>query len=241
MNTLKAFVVEDSPVVRESLIAALEELAPIEVIGVVDDERSAVRWMKTAENATDYSIMNTARQLLWLPTTREEKYKAKQAIDTFFMRAGDVLSAAAVYAGTGVLHLSVNQFAMGNIVLTLVWLAVALMILQPRRPFVWRVRREFATATAAVVMMLLAVDVGLGKQIIVGLFAVVSLIAGAPDQRQLSGRARCISASQIRVSQADPHRAFGCARCQCALKERLGQLEIMHGQEDIGRLQKLLS
>ena len=52
-----------------------------------------VRWIKTAENATDYSIMNTARQLLWLPTTREEKYKAKQAIDTFFVRGGDVLSA----------------------------------------------------------------------------------------------------------------------------------------------------
>ena len=29
---------------------------------------SVVRWIKTAENATDYSIMNTARQLLWLPT-----------------------------------------------------------------------------------------------------------------------------------------------------------------------------
>ena len=54
---------------------------------------SVVRWIKTAENATDYSIMNTARQLLWLPTTREEKYKAKQAIDTFFVRGGDVLSA----------------------------------------------------------------------------------------------------------------------------------------------------
>ena len=60
---------------------------------------SVVRWIKTAENATDYSIMNTARQLLWLPTTREEKYKAKQAIDTFFVRGGDVLSAAVVYRG----------------------------------------------------------------------------------------------------------------------------------------------
>ena len=37
---------EDSPVVRDSLIAALEEFAPIEVIGAVDDERSAVQWMK---------------------------------------------------------------------------------------------------------------------------------------------------------------------------------------------------
>ena len=58
---------------------------------------AVVRWIKTVENATDYSIMNTARQLLWLPTTREEKYKAKQAIDTFFVRGGDLLSAAVVY------------------------------------------------------------------------------------------------------------------------------------------------
>jgi DNA-binding NarL/FixJ family response regulator len=49
MNTLKAFVVEDSPVVRDALIAALEELAPIEVVGAVADESSAVQWMKTHE------------------------------------------------------------------------------------------------------------------------------------------------------------------------------------------------
>ena len=73
-----------------------------------------VRWIKTAENATDYSIMNTARQLLWLPTTREEKYKAKQAIDTFFVRGGDVLSAAVVFGGTHMLHLTVEQFALAN-------------------------------------------------------------------------------------------------------------------------------
>src|SRR4029453_11927652 len=47
-----------------------------------------VRWIKTAENATDYSIMNTARQLLWLPTSPDEKNKAKQAPDTFFARGG---------------------------------------------------------------------------------------------------------------------------------------------------------
>jgi AAA family ATP:ADP antiporter len=94
---------------------------------------SVVRWIKTAENATDYSIMNTARQLLWLPATREEKYKAKQAIDTFFVRGGDLLSAGVVYIGAKFLHLTVEQFAVGNIVLTLVWLGVALMILNPER------------------------------------------------------------------------------------------------------------
>jgi DNA-binding NarL/FixJ family response regulator len=45
MTTLKAFLVEDSPVIRESLVAALEELAPVEVIGTAPDERSAVAWM----------------------------------------------------------------------------------------------------------------------------------------------------------------------------------------------------
>jgi AAA family ATP:ADP antiporter len=90
---------------------------------------SLVRWVKTAENATDYSIMNTARQLLWLPTTREEKYKAKQTVDTFFVRGGDVISAAVVYLGAGVLQLSVSAFATANVVLALVWLAVAMLIL----------------------------------------------------------------------------------------------------------------
>ena len=58
-------------------------------------------WIKIAENASDYSVMNTAKQMLWLPTSREEKYAAKQAIDTFFVRCGDMLSAAVVFVGTG--------------------------------------------------------------------------------------------------------------------------------------------
>ena len=87
-----------------------------------------VRWTKTAENATDYSVQNTVRQVLFLPTTREEKYKAKQAIDTFFVRAGDVLSAALVYAGTSWLALSTQGFALVNVVLVTVWLGIALLI-----------------------------------------------------------------------------------------------------------------
>ncbi len=90
-----------------------------------------VRWVKTAENATDYSIMNTARQMLWLPTSRDEKYKAKQAIDTFFVRGGDVVSAGVVYLGTAILQLSVSQFAFVNTILTLLWIGIAIVILKP--------------------------------------------------------------------------------------------------------------
>ena len=63
-----------------------------------------VRLAKTAENSTDYSVMNTAKQLLWLPTTREEKYKAKQAVDSFFVRLGDLAAAFVVFAGTACVH-----------------------------------------------------------------------------------------------------------------------------------------
>jgi ATP:ADP antiporter, AAA family len=117
---------------------------------------SAVRWIKTAENATDYSVMNTARQLLWVPTSLEEKYKAKQAIDTFFVRAGDVLSAAVVFVGTQRLHLDIQQLAFANIALTIVWLGVAMMILRPERRTSMRVLRPLVPAAAAIALLLVA-------------------------------------------------------------------------------------
>ena len=89
---------------------------------------SAIRWAKTAENSTDYSLNNTVRAVLFLPTTREQKYKAKQAIDSFFHRAGDVLSAMVVFVGTTYLALSPSGFATVNIVLALVWLVIAVAI-----------------------------------------------------------------------------------------------------------------
>lgn len=86
---------------------------------------SAVRWVKTLENATDYSLNNTVRQVLFLPLTREEKYKAKQAIDSFFVRAGDALQALLVFVGTTYLSFGTTQFALVNIVLVVAWLALA--------------------------------------------------------------------------------------------------------------------
>jgi AAA family ATP:ADP antiporter len=117
---------------------------------------SVVRWIKTAENATDYSVMNTARQLLWLPTSREEKYKAKQAIDTFFVRGGDVLSAVAVYIGTTMLHLSVTGFAAGNVVLTLLWIGVAILILRPHHTTTPVRRPALAGVAAGLILIALA-------------------------------------------------------------------------------------
>ena len=87
-----------------------------------------VAYTKLAENSTDYSLMNTAKQMLWLPTSREEKYKAKQAIDTFFVRFGDLCAAALVFVGTTI-GLSIQGFATVNILLVLLWLVIAWRLL----------------------------------------------------------------------------------------------------------------
>jgi len=58
MAKLKAYLVEDSPIIRENLIAALEELAPVEVIGTAEDERSAIDWLTSVSPACDLIIVD---------------------------------------------------------------------------------------------------------------------------------------------------------------------------------------
>jgi ATP:ADP antiporter, AAA family len=94
---------------------------------------SVIRAGKTLENATDYSLNNTVRHMLWLPTSPELKYKAKQAVDTFFVRLGDVGSAGLVLVGTQVFAWSVSSFALANGVVALLALGLALAIWAERR------------------------------------------------------------------------------------------------------------
>jgi len=89
---------------------------------------SMIRIVKIAENSVDYSLMNTTRQALFLPVSRDAKYDGKTAIDTFFWRFGDLIQAGVVYAGLHRGHWSVSQFATLNLALALVWLAIAIAI-----------------------------------------------------------------------------------------------------------------
>ncbi|MBI3667033.1 MAG: translocase [Acidobacteria bacterium] len=92
-----------------------------------------VRLAKILENSTDYSLMNTIRGALYLPTTREAKYKAKQAVDTFFVRFGDVLSGVVVFVAVRELGLRVQNMAAFNIGLVAVWILLALAIAREHR------------------------------------------------------------------------------------------------------------
>lgn len=58
MSQIKAFIVEDSPVIRENLVAALEEMAPIAVVGTAEDEAGAVSWLAQSENHCDLVVID---------------------------------------------------------------------------------------------------------------------------------------------------------------------------------------
>ena len=55
MTPLKTFIVEDSPIILDNLIATLEELADVRVVGSVPDETSAVQ--KIHSGVHDFDLM----------------------------------------------------------------------------------------------------------------------------------------------------------------------------------------
>lgn len=58
MPDLKTYIVEDSPVIRENLVAALEEMTPVEVVGTAEDEVSAKHWLDERSNQCDLVIID---------------------------------------------------------------------------------------------------------------------------------------------------------------------------------------
>jgi DNA-binding NarL/FixJ family response regulator len=58
MQPLRTYIVEDSPVIRENLIATLEELLPVQVVGTAEDEATAVQWLTGPDNPVDLLIVD---------------------------------------------------------------------------------------------------------------------------------------------------------------------------------------
>ena len=58
MATLNTYIVEDSPVILENLVATLEELASVKVIGSAPDEAAAVRWLSEPGPHCDLMIID---------------------------------------------------------------------------------------------------------------------------------------------------------------------------------------
>lgn len=84
-----------------------------------------LRAIKAVENATDYSVQNTAKALVWLPHGREAKYAGKQVVDGFFVRIGDVLAALAVFGAVELCGLTGSALAGANVALAAIAIGLA--------------------------------------------------------------------------------------------------------------------
>jgi DNA-binding NarL/FixJ family response regulator len=58
MRPLRAFIVEDSPVIRENLVATLEEMTPVCVVGTAEDEATAIRQLTDGHLSVDIAIID---------------------------------------------------------------------------------------------------------------------------------------------------------------------------------------
>jgi ATP:ADP antiporter, AAA family len=88
---------------------------------------------KAAENSFDYSMQTTVEQALFLPTSREIKYKGKATVDTVCVRLGDLAAGGLVLVSLHVFSLSRRGFALTNIVLVGVWTVIAVAIARRHR------------------------------------------------------------------------------------------------------------
>jgi ATP:ADP antiporter, AAA family len=82
---------------------------------------------QVARRAAQYAITGPARELLFTVVTREEKYKAKNFIDTVVYRGGDAVSSWA-FAGLTGLGLGMTGVALIALPLTAVWIVVAVSL-----------------------------------------------------------------------------------------------------------------
>ena len=77
--------------------------------------------------ATNFAIMNPAMEVLFTVVKREDKYKAKNVIETFVYRAGDQLAAWG-YAGLALLGFSLAGISWVAAPISAAWLALGLWL-----------------------------------------------------------------------------------------------------------------
>jgi AAA family ATP:ADP antiporter len=103
---------------------------------------AVVRTSQAAVNATDYSIHNTARHVLWLPMSQSVKFKGKPTVDSLFVRAGDGMAAVTVLLGVQLLSASIRTYVTLNVVLSVLWLVAAVWVVREHGRMVGSSRDE---------------------------------------------------------------------------------------------------
>jgi two-component system, OmpR family, response regulator len=55
---IKTYVIEDSPTIRDNLIATLEELTGVDTVGTAETEKESVDWLTNSSNVWDLAIVD---------------------------------------------------------------------------------------------------------------------------------------------------------------------------------------
>jgi DNA-binding NarL/FixJ family response regulator len=84
MSTLRTFIVEDNPVILNNLIATLEELSDVHVVGSVGTEREAVSELQRRQGQVDLVIVDvfltSGSGLGVLRSTQDMKLQARRVV-----------------------------------------------------------------------------------------------------------------------------------------------------------------
>jgi AAA family ATP:ADP antiporter len=83
--------------------------------------------VQVVRRAGDYAIMKPSREMLFTVLNKEEKYKAKNFIDTAIYRGGDAVSAW-IYAGLSGLGLSLSAIALAAVPISGIWAIVSYIL-----------------------------------------------------------------------------------------------------------------
>lgn len=82
--------------------------------------------VKFMDGSVNYSIQQASKELLYLPTAEEIKYRAKAFIDVFFYRFGDALASILILLFSAY-HLSLRSLSSAVMGIALLWIGIILL------------------------------------------------------------------------------------------------------------------
>lgn len=100
---------------------------------------SIVAAAKVLDEGLKYGVIQVTREMLYIPCTKEEKYRAKAVIDILFYRVVKVLSAGLMYVFSTVIALSIRDF---NIIIIVVLVINILVLHKLKEAFLERIEKK---------------------------------------------------------------------------------------------------
>ena len=89
--------------------------------------------IQVARRVSNFAFTRPAREVLFTRLNREDRYKAKNVIDTVIYRTGDQIGSWS-YAGLSALSLSLSTIAWISVPLCLAWLGLSIWLAKQEKP-----------------------------------------------------------------------------------------------------------